>query len=142
MLCNKCKLEKVITDFSFKNRVAGVRKTICKSCHSLYRKAHYLENKEKYILKAHKWNTKQKEILSQFIYDRLSKSECIDCREKDIIVLEFDHQNNKKLGIAEMYKNKYSIEAELNKCVVRCANCHRRKTAKAIGYWKLKMLET
>lgn len=142
MLCGKCKVEKAITEFSFKDQTKGIRKRICKSCHAAYRRLHYLQNKEKYILKAHNWNKKQKDILAKFLYDKLSQSHCIDCGEKDVIVLEFDHLNNKKFGIAEMYKNKYSIQAieeELSKCVVRCANCHRRKTAKDIGYWKFKM---
>jgi hypothetical protein len=62
--------------------------------------------------------------------------------KNDVIVLDFDHLNNKRLGIAEMYRNSYSIETvkeEIRKCVVRCANCHRKKTAKEIGYWKFKI---
>ncbi len=43
-----------------------------------------------------------------------------------------------------MYKDNHSLDAikeEVKKCVVRCANCHRRKTAKEIGYWKFKMTQ-
>ncbi len=143
MLCNKCLEEKDISDFSFKKQDKNLRNKICKLCHSEYRRHHYLKNKEKYILKARRWNFKQKEVLSKYLYDILSQSHCVDCGEKDIIVLEFDHTNNKKHGIPEMYKNRYSLNAvenELKKCVVRCANCHRRKTAKEKGFWKFKML--
>jgi len=142
MLCNTCHKEKKADDFSFKNQKQQVRKKICKACHSLYRKQHYLQNKEKYITKAKSWNKKQKEILATYLFEVLSKSACIDCNENDVIVLDFDHLNNKRFGIAEMYRNSYSLNAiqeEIKKCVVRCANCHRRKTAKDIGYWKLKM---
>jgi hypothetical protein len=142
MLCNKCHTEKPVDNFSYKDRDKGLRKKICRNCHSLYRKQHYLQNKDKYIEKANKWNTKQKEVISKYLFAKLSKSQCLDCGENDIIVLEFDHINNKKIGIAEMYKNSYSlraIEEELNKCEIRCANCHRRKTAKESGFWKLKM---
>ena len=144
MPCNKCHKEKGPEDFSFKNKEKNLRKKICKDCHSLYRKQHYLQNKKKYIAKAHKWNKKQKEILGKYLFDILSESKCIDCREKDIIVLDFDHVTNKRFGIAEMYRNCYSLKAvedEIKKCVVRCANCHRRKTAREIGYWKFKMRE-
>lgn len=142
MICSKCLVEKDIESFSFKQKDRQIRKRICKHCHASYRRKHYLQNKAKYIKKAHEWNKKQAEILSRYLFERLSKSQCIDCGEKDIIVLDFDHLDNKLFGIAEMYKNRYSLEAikeELDKCVVRCANCHRRKTAKESGFWKFKM---
>jgi hypothetical protein len=144
MRCNKCHREKELSDFSYKNQEKGVRKKICKQCHSLYRRQHYLQNKEKYIAKALKWNKEQGKILSQFLFNTLSQSQCVDCGEKDILVLEFDHISGKTLGISEMYKNRYSLVAvknELEKCVVRCANCHRRKTAKDSRFWKLKLME-
>ena len=100
MLCNKCHKEKKVTDFSFKNYKKGTRKKICKICHSLYRRKHYLQNKEKYILKAQKWNNNQKKVLANYLSDILSKSKCIDCGEKDIVVLEFDHLNSKSFGTA------------------------------------------
>lgn len=144
MLCTKCHLEKNNTEFSFKNQIKGIRKKICKACHSLYRKQHYLQNKKKYIEKANKWNTKQRDLLRKYLYELLARSQCIDCGEKDIIVLEFDHLRNKKISIANMFRNRYSISAieqEIKKCVIRCANCHRKKTAKERGTWKFRILE-
>ena len=32
------------------------------------------------------------------------------------------------------------IEAEIKKCNIRCANCHRRKTAIELGYYKTKIV--
>jgi len=65
---------------------------------------------------------------------------CIDCGESDIRVLEFDHvRGEKKANIGDMAGANIAwqrIEAELAKCVVRCANCHRRKTASDFGWYK------
>jgi len=142
MICSSCKQDLDIICFSFKNKKRKKLNSLCKSCHSQYRRGHYVKNKRKYIEKAQRWNKKQGEILREYLYNILLKSKCIDCGEKDVLVLEFDHVENKKIGIAQMYKNRYSMSAvqqELKKCVVRCANCHRRKTAQESGFWKLKM---
>ena len=57
---------------------------------------------------------------------------CTDCGETDPRVLDFDHLNNKKHNVSTLMSKEYSWEAileEASKCEVRCANCHRKKTA-------------
>lgn len=139
MLCSKCQKEKSIDNFSFRDKQKTRRHRICKECHRQYRRQHYLQNTDKYILKATRWNKNQREVLKKFILLKLQSSSCNDCGEKDILVLDFDHISDKKFSIAHMFKNCYSvaaIEEEMAKCIIRCANCHRRKTAKEVGYWK------
>ncbi|PIY79148.1 MAG: hypothetical protein COY81_04515 [Candidatus Pacebacteria bacterium CG_4_10_14_0_8_um_filter_43_12] len=145
MLCNKCHKEKELSEFSFRDKQHGVRHKMCKVCHKSYRKQHYLINKEKYIKKALRWNGKQREVLREYLFKKLSESCCVDCGEKDIEVLDFDHIHNKKLSISVMFRHRYStkaIEEEISKCVVRCANCHRRKSAKEISSWKFRWTHT
>ena len=71
---------------------------------------------------------------------RLSNG-CIECGELDILVLEFDHPDDviKTKGISQIRKNGLlkDLIIELDKCVVLCANCHRRRTAKQFGSWRL-----
>ncbi len=72
------------------------------------------------------------------LYNFLSTKSCIDCGEKDPIVLEFDHKSsdNKFKIIAKMLSGHYSWKSvlkEIEKCEIRCANCHRRKTYKQLG---------
>ena len=55
---------------------------------------------------------------------------CVDCGEKDHIVLEFDHVRGEKVGSIANMAASYSISSlkkEMRKCEVRCANCHRRR---------------
>ena len=64
---------------------------------------------------------------------------CVDCGETDPRVLDFDHINNKKHNISTLLRKEYSWDSilkEAAKCEVRCANCHRRKTAKDQGWYK------
>lgn len=69
----------------------------------------------------------------------LATHPCVDCGETDIVVLEFDHQRD-KVGAITVMVNKPcgwdTIKAEIEKCLVRCANCHRRKTAKEQGWYR------
>lgn len=74
------------------------------------------------------------------LLDFLSARSCIDCGEKDPIVLEFDHKDpkNKFKIIGRMLSGHYSwksVEEEIGKCEIRCANCHRRKTYKDQKSW-------
>ena len=66
----------------------------------------------------------------------------MDCGEKDPIVLEFDHMDGKKskhYEVSTLVSSGRSLSVimeEISKCVVRCCNCHRRKTAKTLGWYK------
>lgn len=67
------------------------------------------------------------------LFEFLSTRSCVDCGEKDPVVLEFDHREKKDKFkiIARMLSGHYSwlsVEREIEKCDIRCANCHRRKT--------------
>jgi hypothetical protein len=65
---------------------------------------------------------------------------CVDCGEPDIQVLDFDHVRGIKLSsIARMLSQRRpvaSILDEMEKCEVRCANCHRRATARRTPNWR------
>lgn len=93
---------------------------------------HYLENKEIYKDRAKKHTKLARKRNREFIDDYLGTHPCVDCGEKDIIVLEFDHVRGSKdkevtIGLNHGWSIK-RLESEIAKCEVRCANCHRRAT--------------
>lgn len=55
---------------------------------------------------------------------------CVDCDETDPVVLDFDHVRGEKLFTIGERKDgsRARLLAEIAKCEVRCANCHRRRT--------------
>lgn len=59
--CTKCGLGWPEDGFHWTNRTAGRRNARCKSCMAEYGKAHYRKNREMYIAKAAKWNSKTRE---------------------------------------------------------------------------------
>ena len=69
---------------------------------------------------------------------------CVDCGEWDPLVLEFDHRGRKSKAVADLVRSTVSwkrIEQEMAKCEIRCANCHRRKTARERGWLSVEALE-
>lgn len=107
-----------------------------------YAKAHYEANKLKYKNRAKKHTEKTRMVVRKLIFDYLTSHPCVDCGESDPIVLEFDHRdgNQKEFNIANSINRGYApkrVIEEMNKCDVRCANCHRRKTYYERGLkWK------
>ena len=112
----------------------------CRSCTSwhlkhLYETTSYRESKLKRLSEVRK-------ELREKVYKYLEENPCVDCGEKDIVVLDFDHiEPSKKAGtVYSILGNSTRWEPvleEIKKCQVRCANCHRRRTAKQFGWRKL-----
>ena len=100
---------------------------------------HARRSPEAKAAKQRKQVLRRKQLL-QFTWNYLKDHPCVDCAETDPLVLDFDHVRNKKVcSISNAVRNGWSITrllTEIKKCVVRCANCHRRKTAKQLGWYK------
>lgn len=136
-ICTKCGVEKnLLENFSIKK---NGRDTRCKDCLSLYKKKHYKKNKNYYKAKAIISNAKGRARNLQYTIDYLKGHPCVDCGEKDPIVLEFDHIKDKIMSISKICGAALSLDMlkiEIKKCEVRCANCHRRKTAQQCNWYK------
>lgn len=96
-------------------------------------KKHYQNNRQKIIDRAKVGKKKATAISQAYILKYLRQNPCVDCGESDPIVLEFDHKDPSEklfnLGSGSTrYRGLKSIKAEIEKCEIRCANCHRRKT--------------
>ncbi len=136
--CRLCQTERRKEDFSWKDKKNAVRHSYCRFCQNERSKAHYSLNKARYLEKSKRRNQKVLKEIREYVWNFLSTHPCIDCGESDIIVLEFDHISDKINSISGILKDKSSLlklKTEIDKCVVRCANCHRRKTAKDFE-WK------
>jgi hypothetical protein len=73
----------------------------------------------------------KREKMRSFIREYKATHPCVDCGEADPIVLEFDHRepSEKSFSLSDARRLSLSkIAAEIAKCDVRCANCHRRRT--------------
>ena len=74
----------------------------------------------------------RREKIKRKMMDFYKTNPCVDCGQPDPRVLDFDHINTKRHNISTLLKKEYSWETileEAKNCEVRCANCHRVKTA-------------
>lgn len=123
MICRKCGKEG-----EFHKRPNGKPYYHCKTCQNAYVRSHYATNKKQYLDR----NKRHKENSQALLIQYLREHPCVDCGESDLVVLDFDHVRGKKrTEVTVMVRSSYTwhvILKEIAKCVVRCANCHRRKT--------------
>jgi hypothetical protein len=81
---------------------------------------------------------KAKEAARAFVFEFLSQRHCVDCGEKDIEVLTFDHvKGTKKANVTLLIQAGYSLKtliAEIEKTEVVCFNCHMRREQYRRGY--------
>jgi hypothetical protein len=121
--CKKCKVTKPISDYY--RRRAG-HQTICKDCTKVRTNEHWHKNKKSII--AH--NNIRRQELTQW-YNDLKSTGCSICGEKHPAALDFHHINKeeKEYNIYDMIgsnRSKAAILAEIKKCKILCANCHRK----------------
>ncbi len=75
-----------------------------------------------------------------YVRNYLKTHPCVDCNESNPVVLKFDHVRGiKDIPIAKAIRRQFSItrlQREIDKCDVRCANCHRIKTAGELHWFR------
>jgi 5-methylcytosine-specific restriction endonuclease McrA len=137
--CTKCTQEKPESEYFVRDKKTGRLHAQCKLCYKAHRisysAAHYAKYKDAYLLRA---NLRREKLRAEFRANMLrymSDKACIDCGEADIRVLELDHidPKSKFFNVSQAVKLGYAwkeVLAEIKKCRVLCANCHKRRTAK------------
>ncbi|MEI6281076.1 MAG: hypothetical protein WCP17_03735 [bacterium] len=139
--CSKCSKEKTESEFNFKFKNLGILQYQCKNCTRLSVKNHYNRNRGYYLEKVQKRNILLRQEVINYVREYFLVNPCIDCGESDPVVLEFDHRGEiaKFRAVSSLIRGRFSLEKikqEIGKCDVRCANCHRRKTAKEFKWLK------
>lgn len=138
-VCIRCGIERPVSEFRI--RATGALDLRCRACIARYQHDWYMANREAQIARARVRGEKTAAANRVLVYTYLSEHPCVDCGESDPAVLEFDHIATKYRDISLMTRTGFAwttIRAEIAKCIVRCANCHRRKTAREQGIYEYK----
>ena len=137
--CSLCSATKPLEAFTVNRRNNDGHTSYCRECISLANKRRYLERSHEIKQRLRVFNKKLKDDKARKVFDYLQCHPCVDCGESDPVVLEFDHRDSatKLHAVARMIEARFAwdkILAEIEKCDVRCANCHRRKTSRQFGH--------
>lgn len=150
-ICKTCEIAKGLDEFGIvkghKGQDCHLRD--CKQCRKIKRGTYYHDY--------YKNNPDRQARIQEYVKARrrgnvlsmlrhLDTHPCVDCGETDPVVLEFDHvRGNKKQNVASLVYSSAkweTIQAEIDKCDVRCANCHRRVTSQRAGGWYSRYVES
>lgn len=131
--CIRCKADVDISQFNKNPTRRDGYDNLCRVHRREYQQRWYQKNRDKHLKRGYLNNLAVRERNTALLLDYLLKHPCVDCGESNPLVLEFDHRRGiKAKDISRMIQEKWSwkaVEAEMAKGVVRCANCHRCKTA-------------
>lgn len=144
-ICCRCKLEKEEIAFCKSKRNFDGLCKYCRECKRDSAKKWYHSSRHKlgHIEKVKENKIRHRKIMQDFVWNFLKTHHCVDCGENDPIVLDFDHLRDKEHNISALVYGGNNLETlikEVEKCVIRCANCHRKKTAKQIKNYKYKRI--
>ena len=133
--CESCGQCKPFGDFGSSN------KTRCALRFRTYRREHHRLNRDAYIERNNRVLRERRQWWSRRVWGYLADHPCVDCGAHDPRVLEFDHrlpeERVESISLLVHRGGKWgTIEAEIAKCDVRRANCHRRRTAAQFNWPK------
>lgn len=121
-ICPGCKQELPLSAFNKNKSKKDGHSSYCKECCCKTFRQYYRKNQQRYTKHAHCYKTKEREWISQF------KKKCCRCGANHPAILQFHHidgdDKDFTIGNAIGNKPRQVIIAEIQKCIVLCANCH------------------
>ncbi len=138
--CSHCHREQALDQFRVRSAAKGTRQSWCTSCFRERDKASYAKSSS-LRARIRRNHETRRELIRRMLWEYLLSHPC-ECGERDPVVLEFHHHGEKEKEIANALRDSWSwprIEAEISKCRVMCANCHKRLTAKAINSYRYRL---
>jgi hypothetical protein len=122
--CKRCEQTLPLEAF---NRYKDGYQWWCRECF----KAYFRERGSLHLEQVGAARDARRERAHRHVLAQLENTSCADCGETDVVVLEFDHVDEKTGEVGALVTSSTRIDLidlEIAKCEVVCCNCHRRRT--------------
>lgn len=129
-ICSSCKRslpESAFGAYAWKNKGSPC----CKECKAAYNQRWYLDNKVKHMADVERNRAVYIKRFQSWLTAEKSKP-CMDCGGNfPIVCMDFDHREGEEKLYSVAHMRAHSVDAliaEIQKCDLVCANCHRIRT--------------
>lgn len=136
--CGTCRQSKPLTAFNRKSSRTDGRQEVCRECNRDSSRRYYAKNRAEHVRVIVERTARRRVEAKEFLVSYLRGHPCVDCGMTDLRVLDFDHRpgSGKRGDVMRMVKDGFSIAVlarEIDKCDVRCRNCHAIVTLERAG---------
>jgi hypothetical protein len=128
--CSRCRAALPLSAF---NRRGDGHQHYCRECF----KAYFRERGETHRRQNRAAREARVARAREAVLEHFATHPCVDCGERDPVVLEFDHVAGKVCNVSTLVYDGAPvarIRQEISRCEVRCASCHRRVTSQRDGW--------
>ncbi|HEY0545012.1 MAG TPA: hypothetical protein VGC91_06410 [Pyrinomonadaceae bacterium] len=137
--CYRCKAFKDTSEFHKYSRSRDGLQPYCRPCKRAIDNAHYKKHPHRNY-ERNKANVHRNQMwLYNFIKTKHCEWEGCTVNDPDMLVLDHINPNEKRAHVSTMVHTPFSlksIQAEVAKCRVLCANHHQKHTIQQFGYKK------
>lgn len=136
--CGTCGQLKRLSEFNRKSSRADGLQEVCRECNRRSSREYYARNRDRHVRTIVERTARRRIESKAFLVTYLRAHPCVDCGMGDIRVLDFDHRpgTRKRKDVMAMVKEGFStakLQQEIEKCDVRCRNCHAIVTLERSG---------
>jgi hypothetical protein len=130
--CSVCKRRFPDDEFPLRKKGGTRRQPYCKQCKAAYQRRWYEQHRERHLA-AVLANKRERRKRNYALINAAKSVPCADCgRTYSPYVMDFDHAHGAKTAnISELARAAAPLAvlvAEIAKCDIVCANCHRERT--------------
>jgi hypothetical protein len=137
--CCRCKVVKDTSEFHRSAPRKDGRQSYCRACKKTIDGEHNKQNPRRNYDRTREYSLRNRRWLNEYLKTKQCEWEGCTVSDPDMLVLDHLNPNEKRAHVSSMVHSSWglkSIQEEVAKCRVLCANHHQKHTIQQFGYKK------